>query len=101
MRLKRGATLFLSGASWWDEVDVHIVQCFTCPFTGIVVGKEERRGSLDSDGTYRAQGYLMEAAKLKNYMRTFRLAPTLANATATTRPIKFTAMMPLTAIGWA
>ena len=54
-----------------DEIRVQIIECMHCPFTGVAIYEESRRGSLDSD-SWEHSGYSMESAyhqNLKNLIR--------------------------------
>jgi hypothetical protein len=62
-----------------DEIAVQIVKCSRCPFHGVAVYEESRRGALDSESVDH-YGYKVKAADLKSLINKIKKCPNPKNA---------------------
>jgi hypothetical protein len=72
--LKIVLSIELPSDSRSDEITLQIVECSYCPFAGIAVYEESRRGPLDSE-SFHHTGYYASKDELGNLRKAIRSCP--------------------------
>ena len=76
------ATLELPADSRSDEITLQVVKCGHCPFEGLAVYEESRRGALDDD-SFDHRGYRVPQDDLRAMKRAIRQCPSKKNPRCT------------------
>jgi hypothetical protein len=80
--LKITSSLELAGDSRSDEITLQVIKCEHCPFEGIAVYEESRRGALDDD-SFDHRGFRVSKDSVLAIKRAIRHCPSKKNPRCT------------------